>query len=181
MTPDRVLFRLIKILNYIPNQIQMKFAPASYAKKVGVKMHGKVYFYGKPNLSTEPWMISFGDNVHIAKNVDFITHDGGLVILRKDFPDLEISKPIKVGSDVYFGINCIILPGVTIGNRVIVAAGSIVTKSIPDNSVVAGVPAKIIKTVDEYQEKVLKDSLGIGNLSVFEKANKLKEIFKDFN
>lgn len=181
MTPDRFFYRIIKAFNYIPNQIQMKLDPTGFAKKVGVKIHGRVYFYGRPNLCTEPWMISMGDNIHIGKNVEFVTHDGAVIILRKEIPDLELSKPIKVGNDVYIGINSIILPGVTIGNRVIIAAGSIVSKDIPDNSVVAGVPAKVIKSVDDYLEKAKKDSLGIGNLSVFEKANKLKELFKDFD
>lgn len=54
-------------------------------------------------------------------------------------------KPIRIGNDVWIGGNCTILPGVTIGNNVIVAAGAVVTKDVPDNCVVAGVPATVIK------------------------------------
>lgn len=55
------------------------------------------------------------------------------------------SKPVAIGDDVWIGGNCTILPGVTIGNNVVVAAGAVVTKDVPDNCVVAGVPARIIK------------------------------------
>lgn len=56
--------------------------------------------------------------------------------------------PVKIGNDVWIGGNCTILPGVTIGNNVVIAAGAVVTKDVPDNCVVGGVPAKIIKTIE---------------------------------
>ena len=56
-----------------------------------------------------------------------------------------ISKPVTIGNDVWIGGNCTILPGITIGNNVIVAAGAVITKDVPDNCVVAGVPAKKIR------------------------------------
>lgn len=58
-------------------------------------------------------------------------------------------KPVTIGNDVWIGGNCTLLPGVTIGNNVIVAAGAVVTKDIPDNCVVAGVPAKKIKELED--------------------------------
>lgn len=61
---------------------------------------------------------------------------------------------IKVGSNVFFGNNCIILPGVTIGDNVVIGAGSVVTKDIPSNTVAAGVPARVIKTIDEYYNSI---------------------------
>ncbi|MDO4565403.1 MAG: DapH/DapD/GlmU-related protein, partial [Clostridia bacterium] len=61
---------------------------------------------------------------------------------------LAYSKPVTIGNDVWIGGNCTILPGVTIGNNVIVAAGAVVTKDVPDNCVVAGVPAKIIRNLE---------------------------------
>ncbi len=122
-------------------------------------------------------MITLGNNVHITSGVRFITHDGGTLILRKEVPDLEITKPIKVGNDVYFGINSIIMPGVTIGNRCIIAAGSVVTKDVPDNSIVAGIPAKVIKSTDEYLEKIKEESLHLGHLHGEEKAREIKKYY----
>ena len=58
---------------------------------------------------------------------------------------LAISKPITVGDDVWIGGNCVITGGVTIGSNVVVAAGAVVTKDVPSNCVVAGVPARKIK------------------------------------
>jgi len=67
---------------------------------------------------------------------------------------------------------------VTNGNRVIIGAGSIVTKDIPDNSVAIGVPARVIKTVDEYLEQAKKRSLHLGHLKGDDKAKELKKLFK---
>lgn len=175
------LSRLLKVFTYIPNAIQAKLDPVSYAKRMGVIMTGRVYFYGMPNLSTEPWLITLGDNVHITKNVEFITHDGGVLILRQYQPDLELTKPIFVGNNVYIGINSIILPGVHIGDNCIIAAGSVVTKDIPSNSVVGGVPARFIKSVDDYFEKAKLESLCLGNLSAKDKALALKKLFRSDN
>ena len=61
---------------------------------------------------------------------------------------LAQGKPVTIGNDVWIGGNCTILPGVTIGNNVIVAAGAVVTKDVPDNCVVAGVPARKIKELE---------------------------------
>lgn len=109
-------------------------------------------------------MITLGNNVHITDGVKFITHDGGTLIYRQYVPDLEITKPIKIGDYVYIGNNVIILPGVTIGNNVVIGAGAVVSKSIPDNSLAVGVPARVIKTADEYFEKLQRESLHLGNL-----------------
>jgi acetyltransferase-like isoleucine patch superfamily enzyme len=128
-------------------------------------------------FSTEPWLIEIGNDVYITAGCQFITHDGGTLILRKEIPDLEITAPIKIGNDVYIGLNSTIMPGVTIGNRVIIGAGSIVAKSIPDNSVAAGVPARVIKTVDQYLEGIKPRSLHFGHLSSAEKERALKKHF----
>lgn len=61
---------------------------------------------------------------------------------------LSIAKPVTIGNDVWIGANCVILPGVTIGHNVVVAAGAVVTRDVPDNCVVGGVPAKVIRTLD---------------------------------
>ena len=61
---------------------------------------------------------------------------------------LGIAKPVKIGNDVWIGGNVSIMPGVTIGNNVVIAAGAVVTHDIPDNVVAGGIPAKVIKPIE---------------------------------
>ena len=158
--------------------IYSKLFPIKYAKKVGVNFpEGELHLYGKIAWGSEPWIITLGKNVYITDNVRFITHDGGVLPFRKEIFDLEITKPITVGDDVYFGNNVIILPGVNIGSRVIVGAGAVVTKDVPDTSVVVGIPARRIKSVDEYLDKAKKESLHLGHLVGQEKDKKLMEYY----
>lgn len=136
-----------------------------------------VHLYGNVEWSTEPWIITLGENVHITDGVKFITHDGGTLLFRDRVPDLEITKPITIGDNVYIGNNVIILPGVTIGSNVIIGAGAVVSRSIPDNSLAVGVPARVIKTADEYFEKIQRESLHLGHLKGQEKDRKLMEYY----
>ena len=64
-----------------------------------------------------------------------------------------LAQPVKIGDDVWIGGNCTILPGVTIGNNVVIAAGAVVTKDVPDNCVVCGVPARIMKQIEDDVER----------------------------
>ncbi len=65
---------------------------------------------------------------------------------------LAKGEPVTIGDDVWIGGNCTILPGVTIGSNVVVAAGAVVTKDVPDNCVVAGVPARVVKELENDVE-----------------------------
>ena len=171
---------MIKKLFRVPiNMLRSRINSVGYAKKFGVRMNGKVYIYGSSYemFSTEPWLITLGDNVHITNNVRFITHDGGTLVLRHRNPSLEVTKPITVGDNVYIGVNSIIMPGVNIGNNCIIGAGSVVTKDIPEKSVYAGVPARYIKSIEEYYEKIQKESLNLGHLTSIEKEKALKKHF----
>lgn len=170
---------MIRVLKQIYYLIWTKVNPNGFASHLGVKLGKNVRFYGmRPStFSTEPWLIAIGDNCFITANCQFITHDGGTLILRKEVPDLEITAPISIGSDVYIGLNTTILPGTTIGNRCIIGACSLVKGTFPDNSVIAGVPAKVIKSVDEYLEQIKEKSLGYGHLNAKEKELALKKHF----
>lgn len=171
--------RLFGVLKYIYFLIWTKINPIGYAKHLGVRLGKNVTFYGmKPYMfSTEPWLISIGNDCYITANCTFITHDGGTLILRKQVPDLELTAPIAIGNDVYIGVNATILPGTQIGNRCIVGACSVVKGEFPDNSVIAGNPARRIKSVEEYLEKAQNNSLHFGHLSAKEKEKELKKYF----
>jgi acetyltransferase-like isoleucine patch superfamily enzyme len=168
-----------KIANRIFMAIFALLNHEGYAKYIGVNAGDDLHIYGNPisMFGTEPWCITLGNNVHITREVLFITHDGGTLLYRKYIPDLEITKPIVVGNDVYIGVRSIIMPGVHIGNNCIIAAGSIVTKDVPDNSVMGGVPARFIKSSDAYFEKIKLSSLHLGHLKGKEKDRALKGHF----
>ena len=158
--------------------IYSKLKPIKYMEKVGVNFPRRgVKLYGKVAWGSEPWIITLGSNVHITDGVKFITHDGGTLLYRHLVPDLEITKPIVVGDNVYIGNNVIILPGVKIGNNVVIGAGAIVSRDIPDNSVAVGVPARVIKTADEYLEKLKRESLHLGHLKGQEKDKALMKYY----
>jgi len=89
--------------------------------------------------------------------VVFITHDGGTWAFRDmpEYTDVIKYGRIHIGERTFIGCRAIIMPNVKIGKRCVVAAGSVVTKDIPDGTVVAGVPAKPIMTTEEYARRSL--------------------------
>ena len=166
--------RIVRLL--VMKTLQV-FKPLKYVDYCGVR-HGKnLHVYGKVSFGSEPWIIQLGDDVHLTNDIRFITHDGGTLLFRDSVPDLEITKPITVGNRVYIGVNTILLPGVTIGDNVIIGAGSVVTKDLKSNGVYAGNPARYIKSFEEYFDKIQKESLHLGNLTAAEKDKALKEFY----
>ncbi len=123
------------------------------ARQLGVRIGNNCELY-YCYLSTEPYLISIGDNCKITYGVTFMTHDGAKWVLEKN-GDFEGTKfgPITIRNNSFIGVNSIIMPNVTIGPNSIVGAGSVVTKDVPPNTVYAGNPAKFISTYDEYLEK----------------------------
>lgn len=101
-----------------------------------------------------PALVTIGDNVDMNRNFSIMTHDfGHRVFLIKYGEFLSSSGRVSIGSNIYFGMNVTILKGVTIGDNCIIGAGSVVTKSIPSNSVAAGVPCRVICSIEEYYER----------------------------
>lgn len=121
-----------------------------YLRYRGLKVGKDCMIYS--NIATsEPYLVSIGDNVTISFNVQFITHDNSICKVSKEVTDLF--GKIKIGNNCFIGAASIILPGVAIGDNVIVAVGSVVTKSFGNNVVIAGNPAKIIYSIENYVEK----------------------------
>ena len=95
--------------------------------------------------------VHIGDYVMIAPNtlITTVNHPMNPSGGRKH---LGIAKPVTIGNDVWIGANVTILPGVNIGNNVVVAAGAVVTKDVPDNVLIGGVPARVIKEIEDDVE-----------------------------
>lgn len=161
---------MFKILIKIVQKII--YTKEKQAEKIGVVFGRNCRFYGKNEFGSEPYLIELGDRVSLT-SVTFITHDGGVWVLREKHPDIDVIKPIKVGSNVFIGIGVIIMPGINIGNNVVVGAGAIVTKDVPDNVVVAGVPAKVVSSLNSYENKSLSNALKTKGLSFKEKKEYL--------
>jgi acetyltransferase-like isoleucine patch superfamily enzyme len=122
-------------------------------KKMGVKM-GNNCRISCLSLSSESYLIELGDNVIIAKNSKLITHEGSVCIFHHENPHLDLFGRIKIGSNTFIGMNCIILPKTTIGSNCVIGAGSVVRGNIPDNSIVIGNPAQVIMSTEQYRKKV---------------------------
>ena len=104
-------------------------------------------FYSNHNLVIlDANKVEFGDNVFIGPNCGFYTSGHPLDYQTRN-KGLEYAKPIKVGSNVWIGVNVCVMPGVTIGDNVVIGAGSVVNKDIPSNCVTVGNPCKVIKEI----------------------------------
>lgn len=95
------------------------------------------------------WLIRIGNNVTIAPQAYLLAHDAS----TKKLNNYTKIGSITIGDNVFIGARALIMPGVTIGKNSIVAAGSVVTKSVPEGSVVAGNPARVITTIETFTKK----------------------------
>jgi acetyltransferase-like isoleucine patch superfamily enzyme len=172
-----LLKRILRLPKALSLRIQQQMDPVGHARRIGVRV-GRGCRLIQVNFGSEPYLVTLGDRVS-ATCTSFVTHDGSMWVFRKQHPNVDIIAPIVVGSNVFLGMNTIILPGVTIGDNVIVGAGAIVTKSLPSNCVAAGAPAKPLRSLDEYWEKIQPRIIPTGGLPAEEKARICKAHFLD--
>lgn len=95
------------------------------------------------------FLIQIGDNVTLAPSVHILAHDAST---KRELDYTKIGK-VVIGNNVFIGANTTVLPGVTIGDNTVIGAGSVVASDIPENTVAAGNPAKIIMSYDAYMDK----------------------------
>lgn len=127
-------------------------------------------------IAAEPYLISVGNRCQITKDVKFFTHGGSNVVRDLD-SSFDCFGKVKIGNNVYIGNNTLVMPGVTVGDNVLIAAGSVVTKSVPSDSVVGGNPAKVICSRKEYYERNKKYNAESCGLS-FKSKRKLLENYQ---
>ena len=128
-----------------------------YLRTLGVRIGRNCSIYTSvPNFGTEPWLIEIGNDVTLGQGVLFITHDGTSRLFRYHSPGMSPFGnrfgTIVIRDNCFVGDNTILLPGVEIGPDSGVGAGSVVTKPVPPRTIVAGNPARPLKTLDEYIE-----------------------------
>lgn len=140
-------------------------------------LHRWLGAFGEASWVASTFKCDYGKNIYIGKNVtinynvtildirkveigDHTMIGPGTLICAVNHPlspagrrkHQGIAKPVKIGNDVWIGGNVVILPGVTIGKNSVVAAGAVVTKDVPENCLVAGVPARKIKEIENDVE-----------------------------
>lgn len=130
---------------------------AEYMKMKGVfhEMGNRVMITSR-KIPLYSKLISIGNNVWIASGVEFVPHDVTHYMLNGMSDGHKYTEKIgciEIGDNVFIGAGAKILYDVKVGNNVIIAAGALVNRDVPDNSVVGGVPARVIMSFDEYTSK----------------------------
>lgn len=158
-----VLFRVyLFVLSNINHRLYMEnYIP--FLRSLGINIKGaprfinyNVWFDSTDNFS----LIELNDNCVVTGRTMIITHDYsifhasiGCNLISKNDPEFRRTGKVIIGENAFVGADCIILPNVVVGKNAIVGAGSVVTKDVPENTIVAGNPARKIETIQEYVDK----------------------------
>ena len=169
---------LNRIYNKIVNTFFRNLDSVRWAKRLGVKVGEQTTISPDTNFSSEPYLISIGNHVQITRSVSIYTHGGGNVV-RQMIPDFDCFGKVKIEDWRYIGSESLIMPGVTIGEGALVAAGSVVTKAVPPYMVVGGNPARVLCTVDEFIKRNKKYNTHTKGKSEAEKRKILMELTDD--
>ncbi|OXS64552.1 succinyltransferase-like protein [Bacillus sp. V-88] len=171
---DEELHGLLTQCSYEAQRITMELNTSYHSKEEIVEIFSELTGteVDPSFMCFPPFYTDFGKNIHIGKNVFFNTGcsfqdrggihigDGSLIGMNVTIATLNhglpldtrnttFASPVTIGKNVWIGSNATILPGVTIGDNSIIAAGAVVTKDVTGNVVAAGVPAKVVKGIDE--------------------------------
>jgi len=142
--------------------------PIESARKRGIRIGRNVHIYSQLPLGRDCFLLSIGDNVTVSANVTFLLHDAAIGTMT-DYKYTDYLGRVTIGDQCFIGWGAIILPGITLPPRTIVAAGSVVTKSPPTSGlIIGGNPAKVIGSVEAYVQKA--SSCGAYNLNAMSQS-----------
>ncbi len=160
-----------------------------YLRKLGIAIGEGCRIFSPKETSIDiqnPFMIEFGNNVRISRGVIILTHDYSWSVVAEKYGEIYggVGK-VKIGNNVFIGMNSIILKDTEIGNNVIIGAGSIVKGHLLSDSVYAGNPVKYICSLEDYKNKredrVLSEAVQIV-VSYFDKTHHYpnEDILKEY-
>jgi acetyltransferase-like isoleucine patch superfamily enzyme len=166
--------RIFRLFSLFRNRL---YTAEKYARHIGVNI-GKNCLIDTRNWSSEPYLVTIGNNCQITHCVSIYTHGGGQAIRAID-SNFDVFGKVVIEDWAYIGAYSQIMPGVTIGEGALVAAGSVVTKSVAPHTVVGGNPARYICTTEEFYERNKKYNVGTKGLSKQEKKRLLLSLDED--
>lgn len=163
------------MLRKILVRLSYMFSTKMFLKIIEVKYGQNCRFIdlSLKTFGSEAYLITIGNNVTISAGVRFINHDGGVWVFRGKHPKIDIIKPIIIGNNVFIGMNSIILPGVVVGDNTVIGAGSVVSGNLPGNAVYAGVPARQIHSIEDYETSMVDQSLETKGMPYKEKKKQV--------
>jgi acetyltransferase-like isoleucine patch superfamily enzyme len=167
-------------LSWLVDQVRIRRDPVAWARSLGVQVGERCRLLGleRGTFGSEPYLVKLGDHVTVTGGVRFITHDGGVWVFREEHPDIDIVAPVIVGNNVFIGLNAILMPGSKVGDNTVIGAGSVVTGTIPSDTVAVGVPARPVRTRQEYWERIESNLLDIRASPPGQKKQLLLDHFK---
>lgn len=133
-------------------------------RKEGIKIGEGTHIFSNI-ITSEPYLISIGKNCTISTEVCFLTHDASIGLFLDRKVKSDICGPIHIGDNCFIGNRAILLYGISIPSNTIVAAGSVVTKSISEaGCIIAGNPAKVVGRVEDFLERNTENFLCLHGL-----------------
>jgi acetyltransferase-like isoleucine patch superfamily enzyme len=146
-----MIFSLLNIIRKIRLRYGSRDKVNDILRNMGMRIgkNSRVYTLRIPG---EAWLVRIGDHCAIGPDVTFVTHNANTIFQHK-YESLTGFGSIDLKDYTYVGVNVTIMPNVTCGPNCVIGAGSVVTKDVPPDTVVAGNPARVICTIDEYEVK----------------------------